>query len=72
MKLNYVPVEQRSERAERFRKRFQQYKVGFFSVLGMLALSEIQLDLSDQIGKKVRFHLNPTSQEVHNQSKDCK
>jgi hypothetical protein len=71
MKPNYELIERRSERAELVRRRFRSYRIGFFSVLGMLALSEIQLDLSDQIGKKVKFHLNPT-QQVINQSNDCK
>lgn len=72
MKPNSVLVDHRSQRAELFRRRFRSYRIGFFSFLGMLALSEIQLDLSDQIGKKIKFHLNPTSQQVDNQSKDCK
>lgn len=72
MKKNDVLIEQRSERGILFRRRLRSYRIGFFSVLGALALSEIQLDLSDQIGKKIKFQLNPSSQSVVNQSKDCK
>lgn len=72
MKLNYVPIEQRSERSELIRRRFRSYRIGFFSVLGMLAVSEIEFDLSDQIGQKIKFQLNPSTHQIDNQSKDCK
>lgn len=74
MKENDVLIERRSQRAERFRKvadSCRRYRIGFFSVLGMLVASEMELDLSNQIGEKVKFHLNP-DHTVVNQSKDCK
>jgi len=72
MKLNDVSVDQRSQRAERFRRIMRAYKVGFYSFLTLLALSEIQFDLSSQFGHTVRFYLNPTSTQTDNQPKGCK
>ncbi|DAD51940.1 hypothetical protein QIL54_gp2 [ssRNA phage Esthiorhiza.2_6] len=78
MKTTTVPVDRRSQRAEKFRKvadfyksRTRVYKIGFLSVLSMLILSEIDFDLSEPLGKRVKFHLNP-SHETLNQEKSCK
>jgi hypothetical protein len=70
MKLNSEPINSRSERGERFRRAIRSYRIGFFSVLGILVASELELDLYDQLGSRVRLRLNP-DQEV-NQSIDCR
>jgi len=69
MKLNYEPVNIRSERAVQFRRRFRSYKIGFFSLIAILAATELEFDLSNQIGSRVRLRLN-SGQSV-NQSLDC-
>jgi hypothetical protein len=74
MRDNSLPIERRSQRALHFRRvaaSVRKYKIGFFSCLAMLIASEVQFDLSDQVGEKVKFHLNPSSNSS-NQSKDCK
>lgn len=74
MKPNDVLEERRSQRAERFRKvanSCRKYKIGFFTCLALLIGAEIDLDLSNQVGERIKFKLNPT-EHGSNQSKDCK
>lgn len=71
MSTNSGGIERRSPRSERYRMLFRTYRAGFVSVLSLIILSEIELDLSNQIGERVRFRLNPSA-EVQNQTKVCK
>jgi hypothetical protein len=68
MKKNFEPVDRRSQRAASFRAACARYRVGFFACLGTLILSEIDLDLSNQIGERVKFHLNPSAYTASNQA----
>lgn len=68
MKNNYGSVNRRSTRAESFRAACSRYRIGFFACLTTLILSEIDLDLSNQIGERIKFHLNPSADTVHNQA----